>query len=167
MISDKFCRCLLNYVSDKGIDIKYFGELLLSSGIMFSTEIEWITFHSAYDFGYLLKVCTGAFLPITKKEFFDCLRSLFPHFYDMKYLIKFCDLQGGLWKVAEYLKIGPCGMKHQAGSDSLLTAHTFIGLIKAVFKEIWVIKRHVGILFGLDCSENFFTPTADLRIKFT
>lgn len=40
----------------RGIDVQHFGELLMSSGIVLNEDIRWITFHSGYDFGYLLKV---------------------------------------------------------------------------------------------------------------
>jgi hypothetical protein len=40
----------------RGIDVQRFGELLMSSGIVLNDDIRWITFHSGYDFGYLLKV---------------------------------------------------------------------------------------------------------------
>jgi hypothetical protein len=43
----------------RGIDVQHFGELLMSSGIVLNDEIRWITFHSGYDFGYLLKVGLG------------------------------------------------------------------------------------------------------------
>lgn len=36
-----------------GIDVSHFGELLMSSGIVLTEDIKWITFHSGYDFGYL------------------------------------------------------------------------------------------------------------------
>lgn len=52
------------------------------------------------------QVCTGAHLPPTEDEFFDILKEYFPRVYDMKYLMKFCDLHGGLNKLAEFLAVG-------------------------------------------------------------
>lgn len=42
----------------EGIEISHFAELLMMSGVVLSDEVTWITFHSGYDFGYLLKVGT-------------------------------------------------------------------------------------------------------------
>jgi hypothetical protein len=49
------CLCSLQNEA-RGIDVQRFGELLMSSGIVLNEDIRWITFHSGYDFGYLLKV---------------------------------------------------------------------------------------------------------------
>ena len=37
-------------------------------------QVRWITFHSGYDFGYLLKVLTCQPLPQSEAEFFELLR---------------------------------------------------------------------------------------------
>jgi CCR4-NOT transcription complex subunit 7/8 len=68
----------------RGIDVHAFGEVLMSSGIVLNDEVRWITFHSGYDFGYLLKVLTCLPLPDTEPEFFEVLRLFFPCIFDMK-----------------------------------------------------------------------------------
>ncbi len=37
-------------------------------------QVKWITFHSGYDFGYLLKVLTCQPLPKTEVAFFELLK---------------------------------------------------------------------------------------------
>ncbi|KAG0482079.1 hypothetical protein HPP92_010163 [Vanilla planifolia] len=43
---------------ERGIDAVQFGELLMSSGIVLNEDVHWVTFHSGYDFGYLIKLLT-------------------------------------------------------------------------------------------------------------
>mmetsp|Transcript_25695 Transcript_25695/g.35478 ORF Transcript_25695/g.35478 Transcript_25695/m.35478 type:complete len:286 (-) Transcript_25695:15-872(-) len=136
-----------------GVDILRFGELLMSSGIVLNDDVRWITFHSGYDFGYLLKVLTCSPLPVTENEFFEVLKLYFPQIYDMKYLMKFCgSLHGGLNKLAEQLEVARIGPQHQAGSDSLLTSTTFFELCTHYFSpnsEVGGVEKYVGILYGL------------------
>lgn len=78
----------------RGIEVQQFGELLMSSGIVLNEDVcrcmvvvghsmqhdshplqvRWITFHSGYDFGYLLKALTCQPLPDTEDEFFQLLK---------------------------------------------------------------------------------------------
>ena len=88
-----------------GVDVHRFGELLTTSGVVLNEDLTWVTFHSGYDFGYLLKVLTAAPLPHAESEFFELLALYFPSVYDIKYLMKFCgNLHGGLNKLAEALE---------------------------------------------------------------
>lgn len=139
----------------RGIHVERFGELLMTSGIVLNDEVRWVTFHSGYDFGYLLKVVTCQPLPAAESEFFDMMKIYFPTVYDIKYLMKFCDnLHGGLNKVAEMLQVQRIGPQHQAGSDSLLTACTFIKLAKKFFSGVDGAWQHAGILYGLGADSN-------------
>eukprot|EP00882_Tetradesmus_deserticola_P004121 GHRQ01004352.1.p1 GENE.GHRQ01004352.1~~GHRQ01004352.1.p1 ORF type:complete len:284 (+),score=120.43 GHRQ01004352.1:286-1137(+) len=134
----------------RGIDVQRFGELLMSSGIVLNEDIRWITFHSGYDFGYLLKVLTCQPLPDAEAEFFELLNLYFPNVFDMKYLMKFCNnLHGGLKKLAELLAVQRIGPEHQAGSDSLLTSLTFIKLANRFFAGVDGASKHMGVLYGL------------------
>ena len=67
-----------------GIDIVYFGELMMMSGLVLNPEVKWLSFHSSYDFGYLLKTLTCAELPQEETAFLDLLLTFFPCLYDIK-----------------------------------------------------------------------------------
>ena len=58
---------------ERGIDVHRFGELLMVSGVVLSSKVKWVTFHSGYDFGYLVKLLTCRPLPATEAEFFHIL----------------------------------------------------------------------------------------------
>merc|ERR1711971_1212778 len=70
----------------KGIDVEVFGELLISSGLVLTDEVHWVSFHSGYDFGYLLKLLTCLPLPADEREFFKLFRIYFPNVYDVKHM---------------------------------------------------------------------------------
>ena len=134
--------------NEKGIDVNRFGELLMSSGIVLNDGVQWVTFHSGYDFGYLLKLLTCRSLPDTQAGFFDLINMYFPTVYDIKHLMKFCNsLHGGLNKLAELLDVERVGVCHQAGSDSLLTASTFRKLRETFFSGS--TEKYAGVLYGL------------------
>ncbi|KAJ7966249.1 Ribonuclease CAF1 [Quillaja saponaria] len=133
---------------EKGIDVIQFGELLMTSGVVLNEDVHWVTFHSGYDFGYLLKLLTCRSLPDTQAGFFDLMSIFFPVVYDIKHLMKFCDgLHGGLNKLAELLGVERVGVCHQAGSDSLLTVCIFRKLRDTVFNGS--TQKYSGVLYGL------------------
>eukprot|EP00164_Ancoracysta_twista_P003893 GFYU01005219.1.p1 GENE.GFYU01005219.1~~GFYU01005219.1.p1 ORF type:complete len:285 (-),score=57.89 GFYU01005219.1:1000-1854(-) len=135
---------------EKGIDVQTFGELLTTSGIVLNDDVKWISFHSGYDFGYLLKLLTCTNLPAEEPVFFDLLKCYFPCIYDIKYIMKDTEnLKGGLNKLAQDLDVERIGPQHQAGSDSLLTAATFFKMREAIFSNNLDATKYSGILFGL------------------
>jgi CCR4-NOT transcription complex subunit 7/8 len=136
-----------------GIKIETFVNMLRNSSLIFNENIYWISFHSGYDFGYLLKILTNKFLPKNRIEFLKLIEIHFPNFYDVKYLNLFSgNFVGGLNKLAEKLQIERIGKLHQAGSDSLLTLFVFEKLKKFYFNG-FIEKRFKGILFGLNNKE--------------
>ncbi|XP_073124693.1 probable CCR4-associated factor 1 homolog 7 [Henckelia pumila] len=138
--------------NEMGVDVNRFSELLMSSGIVLNDNVHWVTFHSGYDFGYLLKLLTFRSLPETQAGFFELLNMYFPVVYDIKHLMKFCNsLHGGLNKLAELLEVERFGICHQAGSDSLLTSCAFKKLKDNFFNGS--TERYTGVLYGLGTEE--------------
>mmetsp|Transcript_3026 Transcript_3026/g.4844 ORF Transcript_3026/g.4844 Transcript_3026/m.4844 type:complete len:272 (+) Transcript_3026:91-906(+) len=133
-----------------GIDVNAFGELLITSGLVLNDEIKWVSFHSGYDFGYLLKLLTCKALPAEEVDFFELMKVYFPCIYDIKFLMKSCrNLRGGLNDLAEDLDVQRYGPQHQAGSDSLLTAATFFKLRELFFENTIDDEKYRNVLYGL------------------
>lgn len=136
-------------LATRGIDVAAFGELVMTSGLVLTKAVKWVTFHSSYDFGYFLKIVTGNPLPADEAEFFALLRLFFPAFYDVKHMMRNCKgLKGGLQDLADDLGIARIGTQHQAGSDSLLTLQAFFRLLR-VHYDGRLDPKFEGVLFGL------------------
>lgn len=114
---------------ENGIELDDFGELIFSSGLLLNPEIIWITFHGAFDFGYLIKAISNEMLPDTPEEFLFLISIYFKRFYDLKYILGGSYyVKKGLQEIADTLEIYGIGPAHQAGSDSYLTVLTFFKL---------------------------------------
>lgn len=142
-----------------GIDVQYFGELMIMSGLVLNEDIKWISFHSSYDFGYLLKTLTCTELPMDEQGFLDLLLTYFPSIYDVKYMMTAVEgMHGGLSSLADTLEIERIGPMHQAGSDSLLTAQTYFSLIKKHFGGACDETKFKGELFGIGNNHTKYKP---------
>lgn len=134
-----------------GIDILKFGELMMMSGLILSDDVKWVSFHSGYDFGYLLKTLSCEELPSEESAFLEQLYLYFPCVFDIKFMMTAVDgMHGGLNGLADTLKVERLGPMHQAGSDSLLTAKSFFTFVERFMGgDNWDEKRFRGELFGL------------------
>ncbi|KAI5854690.1 ribonuclease H-like domain-containing protein [Tricharina praecox] len=134
-----------------GIDVFKFGELLITSGLVMLDEVKWISFHSGYDFGYLVKIMSCTPLPKEEADFRIKLKTFFPSLYDIKYLMKSCrNLKGGLQDIAEEMGIPRIGPQHQAGSDSLLTGMIFFAMRQRYFEGKIDDALYLGQVWGLN-----------------
>jgi len=131
----------------EGIDVEDFGEKLISSGVVLNDNVKWISFHSCYDFAYLLKAVTSQSMPEDRDGFLDVVKMFFPNIYDMKYIAQE-KFRGGLNKLAAHYKVERNGQMHQAGSDSLVTELTFFKLRDDYGKYIEEVFN--GKLFGIE-----------------
>jgi CCR4-NOT transcription complex subunit 7/8 len=120
----------------------------MASGVVLNDSLHWVTFHSGYDFGYLLKLLTRQNLPETQAGLFDLINVYFPRVFDIKHLMKFCNsLHDGLNKLAELLEVERIGVYHQAGSNSLLKSCAFRKLKDNFFSGS--LDKYASVLYGL------------------
>jgi CCR4-NOT transcription complex subunit 7/8 len=138
---------------EMGIDLDAFGSLLTTSGLVFSDEVNWLSFHSGYDFGYLIKLLTAQGLPEDQSGFFDIVGTYFPKLWDIKFLLRHAqrmnqqgrlsqessrmigDLgqRSGLQDLADLLSCHRVGPAHTGGSDAWLTGSVFWAMRTRVF----------------------------------
>ncbi|KAF2307695.1 hypothetical protein GH714_030885 [Hevea brasiliensis] len=150
-----------------GIELVKFAELMMSSGLVLNDSVSWVSFHGAYDFGYLVKCLTQRVLPVELTQFLDAVRLFFgARVYDVKHLNRFCNLYGGLDRVGKALGAKRViGKKHQAGSDSLLTLHAFQKIRENQFKDK-KLDKYANVLYGLRCLHEFFWLLIDCKFVF-
>ncbi|KAL8710097.1 MAG: hypothetical protein Q9225_007348 [Loekoesia sp. 1 TL-2023] len=156
----------------QGIDPSEFGALLIGSGLVLLDDVRWISFHSGYDFGYLVKLMLCKPLPEDETEYRKLLSIFFPAIYDIKFMIKHAQRYGtvndtpltptasqilqslgqksGLQDLADELGVKRVGIAHQAGSDSLLTGRTFWEVKKLIFNGTIDDEKYIGQVWGLN-----------------
>lgn len=144
---------------EMGIDLDTFGSALTTSGLVFSDEVNWLSFHSGYDFGYLIKLLTSQGLPEDQSGFFGVVKTFFPKLWDIKFLLRHAQRmhsqsrlspeasriiselgqRSGLQDLADMLGCHRVGPAHTGGSDAWLTGSVF-----------WAMR---GKIFGNDLPE--------------
>ena len=72
--------------ASQGIDPQEFGSLLITSGMTLSEDVNWISFHSGYDFAYLVKMLSSKPLPEDEDSYRKLVEVFFPRLLDVKYL---------------------------------------------------------------------------------
>lgn len=139
-----------DYFAKHGIEVARFAELFISSGLVLNDDVRWLAFHAGYDFGYLMKALCGRELPEKEEDFSNTFHLLFPSVFDIKYLLRSTDISHscGLDVLAETFRVRRFGTAHQAGSDSLLTGHSFFRLVRERFGGKLPLAAN-GVLYGL------------------
>ncbi|KRH95187.1 mRNA deadenylase subunit [Pseudoloma neurophilia] len=133
-----------------GISTKEFALLMITSGLIFSDEIIWLSFHSSYDFAYLSKVLFNSCLPKSPIDFLNNLEILFPNFFDVKFLLRKTSMvKKGLQEIADEFGLKRIGIQHQAGSDSILTRDVFFRAKTLYFTNDDLAEQSAK-LFGIE-----------------
>uniref|UniRef100_A0A7N0ZQB0 poly(A)-specific ribonuclease n=1 Tax=Kalanchoe fedtschenkoi TaxID=63787 RepID=A0A7N0ZQB0_KALFE len=130
-----------------------FAQAMLDIGLVGgANEVHWVTFHGAYDFGYLIKALTRSTLPDSLQDFLNLVRLYFgEHVYDVKHMIKpFPYLFGGLEAIAARIRVcRVLSAGHQAGSDSLLTQMVHAKIKATYFQDAELYKKVAGKIHPL------------------
>ena len=136
-----------------GIELEQFGSALTTSGLVFSEDVNWLSFHSGYDFGYLIKLLTDDSLPEDQTDFFEKVSVFFPKLWDIKFLLRHAQRmrsqsrlsqdaahiidalgsKSGLNDLAEELGCQRIGVPHTGGSDAWLTGSVFWAMRNKIF----------------------------------
>lgn len=152
----------------EGVDIDEFGSLLITSGFTFSRDVYWISFHSGYDFGYLMKLMWCRLLPNDEDNYRRLIKQYFPNLFDVKFMLhharKLRDRgtvtgqvanalqaigqKSSLQDIADELGCTRVGMQHTAGSDAWLTGLVFWEIRKRIFDN-QVPEELNGQMWGL------------------
>ena len=155
-----------------GIDPLEFGSYLITSGLVLVDDVRWISFHSGYDFGYLMKIMLCKPLPDDERGFRKLMNIFFPSIFDIKFLMKHVSRnhavnnspltpqaaqiianlgqQSGLQDIADELNVKRLGNQHQAGSDSLVTGKIFWEMRRLVFGGQIDDDKYLGQIWGLN-----------------
>ncbi len=156
---------------ERGIPVQEFGSALVSSGMTHFEDVRWISFHSGYDFAYLVKLMHCQPLPEDETDYRRFLSIYFPAIYDIKYMVKHAQRtqtvndtplspsaattltnlgqKSGLQDLADELGIKRIGTPHTAGSDSLLTGKVFWEMKKEIFNGTIDDEKYLGNVWGL------------------
>jgi CCR4-NOT transcription complex subunit 7/8 len=143
----------------RGVSARAFAALLMSSGLVCNPDVAWVTFASAYDMAYLVKVLMGRKLPRALPEFLRYVRVYFGNaVYDVKHMARVASapaLLGGLERVAAALRVSrAAGRSHQAASDSVLTWDTFREMARLYFPKEGSLEMCAGVLYGLELHDD-------------
>ncbi|KAF2637769.1 CAF1-domain-containing protein, partial [Massarina eburnea CBS 473.64] len=152
----------------QGIDTEEFGSLLTTSGMILSEDASWISFHSGYDFAYLIKMLTSKPLPEDEESYRKLVEIFFPRLLDVKYIWRHANsllrrgavgqqahnilqnlgTKSGLQDLADELGCTRIGTSHTAGSDAWLTGTVYWELQKRIFNGT-VPEEVNGQMWGL------------------
>lgn len=137
----------------QGIDPLEFGSVLITSGLALSDDVNWISFHSGYDFAYLVKLMWCQPLPNDEEDYRKLVNIFFPRLLDVKFLWRHANKlvtrnaipanavnilnnlgqKSGLQDLADELGCQRVGVPHTAGSDAWLTGTVFWSMRNKIF----------------------------------
>ncbi|QLQ81261.1 hypothetical protein HG537_0F00220 [Torulaspora globosa] len=130
-----------------GIDPFEFAQLMIDSGLLLETSVTWLTYHAAYDFGFLINILMNNDMPNNREDFEWWVHKFIPNFYDLNLICKVMQdskqqqptqqqKQYTLSSLAEELGIPRYSLFLTTGGESLLTGLCFFQLNKLLANKM-------------------------------
>lgn len=145
-----------------GIDPFDFAQLMIDSGLLLSKEITWLSYHAAYDFGFLVNMLMSKAMPNNKEEYVWWVENFMPNFYDLNLINKFTastkqhnpqqQAQYSLESMADELGIPRFPLFTTTGGQSLLALLTFTFLAKLPLHNIqpgFELTDYKNMIYGI------------------
>ncbi|XP_073526140.1 uncharacterized protein [Phyllobates terribilis] len=133
----------------RGVNMWQFANMLKRIRLGFSNRIQWVTFHGLYDVAYLLAAMNSVWkLPEDIRGFSEAAGEFFSGgIFDVKCMARHNSCMGLETLAATFGIEREQGWAHQAGSDSLLTAKTFVRTWQ--WSLVNTVEHYRGRLFGI------------------
>ncbi|SCU77486.1 LANO_0A00496g1_1 [Lachancea nothofagi CBS 11611] len=75
-----------------GVTAFEFAQLVMDSGLV-SDDVTWVSYHAAYDFGFLVNMLMNNAMPNNKEDYVWWVHQFMPSFYDLNLINKFAQQQ--------------------------------------------------------------------------
>lgn len=80
----------INYEMHKNIGVNKFefAQLMIDSGLLMDENVTWITYHAAYDLGFLINILMNDIMPNNRKDFEWWIHKYMPSLFDLNLIYK-------------------------------------------------------------------------------
>lgn len=145
-----------------GIDPMEFAQLITDSGLLLENSVTWITYHAAYDFGFLINILMNDSMPNNREDFEWWVHKFIPNFFDLNLICKVMQdykqqqqqqRQYTLASLAEELGIPRYSIFMTTGGESLLTALSFFQLNKLSMNKMpngTIFSSYRNLIYGIN-----------------
>ncbi|AQZ13366.1 POP2 (YNR052C) [Zygosaccharomyces parabailii] len=152
--------------SEQGVDSFEFAQLMIDSGLLMEPNTTWITYHAAYDFGFLVHILMNDSMPNNREEFEWWVHKFLPNFFDLNLICKVIQdykqqqhpgsqqqQQFSLASLAEELGIPKFPLFTTTGGQSLLTLMGFFQLSKLSMNKLpngLSFSNYKNLIYGIN-----------------
>ena len=137
---------------------------MIDSGLLLESSVTWITYHAAYDFGFLINILMNDSMPNNREDFEWWVHKFIPNFYDLNLICKVMQdykqqqqqqqqRQYSLASLAEELGIPRYSVFMTTGGESLLTALGFFQLNKSSMSKMpngTIFASYRNLIYGIN-----------------